>query len=219
MKKNIQIMLVEDNPEYRETIEFVLSKESDINLINPFGNAELALSYLQHHSSVEIVLLDLNLPGMSGQEALPWILKYSPDTKVVILSQSDREADILSAIKTGATGYLLKSATMDEIKQGIRTVLAGGATIDRHLANFILSSMKKLLPKNKEEVHGLSKRETEVLALIAEGLSHKQVGKILHISNNTVADHLKNTYSKLNVPNAPAAISKAFKTGILHPDQ
>ncbi len=214
MKKHIQIMLVEDNPEYRETIEFVLSKETDIELINPFGNAELALRYLQNHHTVDIVLLDLNLPGMSGQEALPWIMKYSPDTKVIILSQSDMEADILTAIKSGAAGYLLKSATMDDIKQGIRTVMDGGATLDRNLAHFILSSMQKMLPK-KNEVTSLSKRETEVLTLIAEGLSHKQVGKELHISSNTVADHLKSIYHKLNVPNAPAAISKAFKAGIL----
>jgi len=220
MKNKINVMLVEDHPEYRETLEFVLEKEPDINPISQFGNAELALRSLENqteNNAPDIILLDLNLPGMSGLEAMPWFSEYAPDAKIIILSQSDMEADVLSAIQQGADGYLLKSSTMDEIILGIRTVMNGGAMIDPHLARFILSTLKPILPKETGDTK-LSPRELEVLTLIGDGLSQKQIGQQLKISPYTVTDHLKHIYVKLHVANAPQAISKAFKSGILPSD-
>ncbi|VGO19748.1 response regulator [Pontiella sulfatireligans] len=216
MKKQIKIMLVEDHPEYREILEFVFGKEKGLKLISQFGNAELALRNLQdggQGTEPDIILLDLNLPGMSGLDAMPWFAKYTPDAKIIILSQSDHEADVLRAIQQGAAGYLLKSTTMDEITHGIRTVMDGGATLEPSLARFILKTLQPRLPKTATE-EGISHRELEVLSLIAKGLSQKEISSQLKISTYTVTDHLKHIYEKLNVPNAPSAIDKAHRLGL-----
>ncbi|VGO15443.1 putative transcriptional regulatory protein NarL [Pontiella desulfatans] len=216
MNASIKIMLVEDHPEYREILEFVFAKKKGLELVSQFGNAELALRTLQdggRAAEPDIILLDLNLPGMSGLDAMPWISKYAPDTRVIILSQSDHEADVLRAIQQGAAGYLLKSATMDEITTGIRTVMDGGATLEPSLARFILKTLQPRLPKVATEC-GISEREREVLSLIAKGLSQKEISSQLKISTYTVTDHLKHIYEKLNVPNAPSAIDKAHRLGL-----
>jgi len=221
MKKIIKVMLVEDHPEYRETLAFVLGKEKGMELVSQFGNAELALRSLRdapRDRQPDVVLLDLNLPGISGLEALPGFSEDAPQANVIILSQSDREADILRAVQQGASGYLLKSVTMNEITQGIRTVHNGGATLESGLAQFILQTLQPKLPKAPDEMP-ISPRELEVLALIAEGLPQKQIGDALQISAYTVTDHLKQIYKRLNVVNAPQAISEAYKTGILPTDK
>ncbi|MEJ6570441.1 MAG: response regulator transcription factor [Akkermansiaceae bacterium] len=220
MKNRINVMLVEDHPEYRETLEFVLGKEKDIELISQFGNAELALRSLKDGSpgdQPDIILLDLNLPGMSGLDAMPWFKEYIPEAKIIILSQSDMHADVLRAVQQGASGYLLKSCTMIEITQGIRTVNDGGATLEPSLAHFILDTLQPQLPKAANET-ALTQRELEILTLIGDGLTQKQISSQLKISTYTVTDHLKHIYEKLNVANAPQAISKAYKTGIFPPE-
>jgi DNA-binding NarL/FixJ family response regulator len=217
MKNQINVMLVEDHPEYRETLEFVLGKEKDIHLVSQFGNAELALRSLQEEAenqTPDIILLDLNLPNMSGLDAMPWFSKYAPDAKIIILSQSDHEADVLRAVQQGAAGYLLKSSTMDEITQGIHTVHDGGATLEPGLARLILSTLQPKLPKTTGGSK-LTPRELEILTLVGDGLSQKQIAHQLDISTYTVTDHLKHIYEKLQVANAPQAISKAYKDGLL----
>jgi two-component system nitrate/nitrite response regulator NarL len=196
MKKNIRIMLVEDHPEYREIIEFILQEETDIDLVSQFGNAGQALRSLQdmdQRKEVDLILLDLNLPGMSGIEALPYFKKALPNTRIIILTQSDNESDILSAIQRGASGYLLKSCTKKELSQGIRNVYNGGATIDPSIARFILNSLQLKLPKAAVESE-ISPREMEILTLVGDGLSQKQISHQLKITHFTVADHLKHIY-------------------------
>jgi DNA-binding NarL/FixJ family response regulator len=217
MKKPIQVMMIEDHPEFREIIEFAIGEETDIELTGLYGNAEQALRQLQEKQTVDIILLDLNLPVMSGLEAMPWIRKYSPDTKSIILSQSNTEMDVLQAIKLGAAGYLLKSSTMDEIIAGIRTVMSGGATIDKNLAGFIISTLRNI-PCEKKGKPRITKREKEVLILVADGLSQKEISDKLNIALCTVTAHIQSVYKKLDAPNAPAAITKAFKAGILRPN-
>ncbi|MEP2775547.1 MAG: response regulator transcription factor [Luteolibacter sp.] len=216
MKKAIRVMIVEDHPEYREAVQHVLSKEADIKLVGLFGNANQALRSLQDpgEEMADVILLDLDLPGMPGFEAIPWIAQYAPEAKVIILSQSDREATVFLAIQRGVAGYLLKSSSMDEIKEGIRFVMQGGAVIEPTLAKYVLSELQRRKPVAEEEMK-LTPREIDILTQVAEGLSQKEVAMHLKISVYTVAEHLSHIYEKLQVQNAPAAISKAFRSGIL----
>jgi DNA-binding NarL/FixJ family response regulator len=216
MKNAITVMLIEDNPEYREVIAFTLKDDPSIQLESQFSTAEIALRSLQNPAggrAPDLILLDLNLPGMSGLETLPWIKKYAPETQIIILTQSDKQTDVLSAISRGATGYLLKSSTVDEVKQGIHTVMNGGASLDNEVARFIVNTLQGKLPKITNQTL-LSEREMDILVLLGEGLQKKEISKKLKISNNTVDTHVRHIYEKLNVPNAPAAVAKAYKTGL-----
>jgi DNA-binding NarL/FixJ family response regulator len=216
MKTVIKLMLVEDHPEYRETIAMALEKESDIELTCQFGTAEAALRSLQNMKTrkvPDLILLDLNLPGMTGIEAIPFLAKSIPDTEIVVLTQSNHEADVLAAIQAGAKGYLLKNSSRHQIFDCIRTVIAGGALIDPTVATYILNSVKAG-PQKTEQKNSLSERETEILVLLGEGLVQKQIAAHLGISLNTVGSHLRHIYEKLEVQNAPAAIHRAHRLGL-----
>jgi len=216
MNRKIRIMMVEDHPEYREIVELALGKEPDMELTSQFGTTERALRSLRDRESEEpdIILLDLHLPGVSGLEAIPQLSTEIPRSKIIILTQSNREEDVLKAIMLGASGYLLKSSTVKQLTEGIRTVMEGGASLDAKLAKFVLKTLKTKLPPSEIE-HLLSKRELEVLTMLAEGRVKKEIAEGLHISLTTVVSHVGHIYEKLNAPNAPAAIAKAFQLGIL----
>lgn len=220
MTKNIRIMLVEDNLEYREVVRLALEQTQGVELTKQFGTAEIALRTLQNSSPGEqpdLVLLDLRLPGMNGLDALPQVFQSAPNAKVIILTQSDREQDVLRAIALGASGYLLKSATLDEITDGIHTVMAGGAPLDKGIASFILKSLQTRLPKDEVQ-HVLSDRELEIIQLLAEGLVKKEIASRLQIGYSTVDTHVAHIYEKLNVANAPSAVSRAHHLGLIPPD-
>ena len=216
----IRTMLVEDNRDYRSVIEHALEVEPDIELVSQFSTPEIALRSLEDHKTrkvADLILLDLRLPGMDGLEALPWFLKALPDAKVIILTQSDAEADVLKAIKLGAAGYLLKSTRADQLIDGIRNVMSGGASLEAGVARLIIETLQTKLPDNKPE-QLLSKRELEILTLLAEGLAKKEICNQLKISYSTVDTHVAHIYNKLDASNAPAAISKAYRKGILKTD-
>jgi DNA-binding NarL/FixJ family response regulator len=219
MKKNIRIMLVEDNRDYRSVIEHALEVEPDIELVSQFGTPEIALRSLEQRDGnlPDLILLDLRLPGMDGLEALPWFQKALPDAKVIILTQSDAEADVLKAIKLGASGYLLKSSRANQLTDGIRSVMAGGASLETGVARVIIETLQTKLP-DSEPKELLSKREFEILTLLAEGLVKKKICEQLNISYSTVDTHVAHIYNKLNASNAPAAVSQAYRKGILKTD-
>ena len=213
-------MLVEDNPEYREVIELALEEVPDIEIVSRFGTAVAALRSLYKtasHDYPDLILLDLNLPGMGGLEALPSFRNELPTTRIIVLTQSDSEADVLRAISRGASGYLLKSASLDEITGGIHSVMAGGASLDAGVAQFILRTLKQKLPKkNIDDL--LTERELEVLSLLSDGLVKKEIADHLKISYSTVDTHVGHIFSKLGVHNAPAAVAQAFKLGLIEID-
>jgi len=216
MSNRIHVMLVEDHPEYRDAIELALAKESGMELTSQFGTAERALRNLKHakkYKVPDVILLDLNLPGMDGLDALPLFSAALPTVKIIILTQSDREADVLKAITLGAAGYLLKSATLKQITEGIRKVYRGGASLDSKVAQFILKTLKTILPPD-EINQSLTEREMEVLTLLAEGCVKKEIADRLCISSTTVVTHVSHIYEKLNATNAPSAINKAYRMGI-----
>lgn len=216
MKGKIRVLLVEDNPRYREVVALALKQESDIELIGEFGTAEIALRSLQSQSGMELpdlILLDLRLPGMDGLTALPQFLAVASDTKIMVLTQSDNEADVLRAITLGASGYLLKSSTVERTTEGIRSVMNGGATLDAGVARFIINTLKTRLPS--EDTEGiLTARQIEILTLMGEGLVKKEIADRLSISYATVDEHVAHIYERLGVRNAPSAVNKAHILGL-----
>jgi DNA-binding NarL/FixJ family response regulator len=215
MNTPIQVMLVEDNKDYREVVNLAIEEEKDIEIMDQYGTSEIALRSLQSMSAPrpEIVLLDLRLPGMSGLDSIRYFREYAPDTKIIILTQSDQEADVLRAILLGASGYLLKSARVKEIVDGIRLVHNGGATLDSSVAKFLLQNLQSRLPKESLNL-GLSERELEILKLLSEGLVKKQIAEKLEIGYSTVDTHVSHIYEKLHVNNAPSAVGKAYRLGL-----
>ncbi len=210
MTDKIHVMLVEDHAGYREVIARALKRERDITLTSQFGTAEIALRSLQDHETRQVpdlILLDLNLPGMSGLDALPRFLATLPNTKIMILTQSDNEADVTKAITLGASGYLLKSSTANQIRQGIQTIMDGGAPLDPSVATFILNTLKSQVKKPTPEMM-LTEREMEILTLLAEGLVKKEIAARLAISSHTVITHVSHIYQKLHATNAPSAITR-----------
>jgi DNA-binding NarL/FixJ family response regulator len=194
MEEPIKVMLVEDNREYRDVIDLALSRDQDLELMSEFVTAEIALRSVQGNQPKlpDVVLLDLRLPGMGGLEALPYFIESIPNAKVIILTQSDKE---------------------EEIKDGIRLVAAGGASLDRTVAKFVLNTLKTKLPQ-EEIAAALSERELEVLVLLSDGLVKKEICDQLGIGYSTVDTHVRHIYEKLNVRNAPSAVSKAFRLGL-----
>ncbi len=216
MTNPIRITLVEDNLDYRDIIALTLGAESDIELISQFGTSEAALRELKalpKEKTPDLILLDLRLPGMSGLESLPHFREALPETPIIVLTQSDHEADVLNAISQGAAGYLLKSSTLEKLTEGVRTVMSGGAALDASIAGFILKTLQsKLAPQEVNNV--LTLRELEILTLLSDGLVKKEIAEQLDISFATVDTHIRHIYEKLNVKNAPSAVRKAFHLGL-----
>ncbi|MDP3069414.1 MAG: response regulator transcription factor [Opitutaceae bacterium] len=221
MKRKVRILLVEDNPHYRDVIALALHHERDFQVCGQFGTAEIALRTLRDTAPADLpdlVMLDLRLPGLDGLETLPRFLSAAPGTKVIILTQSDNEADVLRAISCGASGYLLKSSTAGQIVEGIRNVLAGGASLDAGVARYLLNALKTRLPRAESEVI-LTTRQREILNLLGEGLVKKEIADRLGIGYATVDDHIANIYLRLGVRNAPAAVNKAHLLGLFSPPE
>ncbi len=211
----IRIMVVEDNVDYRTVIALAIDDATDMKLIGLFGTTEIALRTLEttrESEKPDILLLDLRLPGMSGLDALPLIHAASPATRIIILSQSDAPNDIVRAISSGVSGYLLKSARLKEITEAIRTVSQGGGSLDKNVAKFIL---EKMTTKEFFHIDALTERENEILLMLSEGLVKKEIATQLGIGYSTVDTHVSHIYKKLGVSNAPAAVSKAYQSGIL----
>lgn len=219
VKDEIMVMLVEDNPRYREVIALALKQEPRLQLASQFGTAEIALRSLREKPNgdvPDIILLDLRLPGMDGLEALPLFIAAAPGARIMILTQSDNEADVLRAISLGAAGYLLKSSTVNMIVEGIRTVMKGGASLDAGVARFIINTLKTRLPRSGAEGL-LTSRQMEILTLLGEGLLKKEIAERLALSYATVDEHVAHIYERLGVRNAPSAVNKAHLLGLFPP--
>ena len=213
-----QITIIEDNLAYREVMQLAIERDASFNLLSEFGTAEIALRELGKQApQPELILLDLNLPGMSGLDAIPALLELCPQTKILILSQSDAPRDILTAISRGVSGYLLKSASIKQIKKHIASTLAGGASLDPSVAKHLIDALRNVEPltEDTEQKHDLSKREIQVLKLLAEGLVKKEIAAQLEICYATVDTHVRHIYQKLDARNAPAAVTIAHRLGLI----
>ena len=210
-------MLIEDSAEYRRILCLALGDLPDMRLAGQFGTTEVALRSLAALPADEVphvILLDLRLPGLGGIDAIPRIHAVAPAARIIVLSQSEAPQDIFRAISAGVSGYLLKSASLTEIAAGIRSVAAGEASLDSHVARHILDTLRS---RSQAPAIILTDREREILLLLAEGLVKKEIARRLGIAYGTVDTHVSRLYEKLNVANAPAAVSRAYERGLLSP--
>eukprot|EP00903_Cladosiphon_okamuranus_P004181 g4179.t1 len=205
-----------DSKEYRNVIDLALRRSEDLELVSTVGTAERGITTLENDKEslgIDILLLDLQLPGISGIEAISKFRQFAPNLKIIVLTHSNKEADVLSVLAKGADGYLLKSTSVREIRSGIRTVYEGGTLLDPHIAKYALQNLKTSADASSESI--LTEREIQILQLTGEGLVKKEIAQKLGVSFFTVAAHIRNIHEKLGALNAPSAVAKAYKKGIL----
>lgn len=204
----IRLLLADDHPVVRAGLRAVLETEPDFEVVADVPTAEEAVR-LVGEVEFDVVLMDLQFGDrMPGSEATRRITALSDRPKVLILTTYDTDADVLNAIEAGATGYLLKDAPPEELATAVRTAASGKSALAPTVA-------LRLMDRMRQPNVSLSRRETEVLVLVAEGLSNEQISKRLFLSQATVKSHLAHVYTKLGVDSRTAAVAAATAQGII----
>ena len=213
--KLIKIMLVDDHSLFREGIKRILEKEADFRIIAEAVDGIEAVKKAIRYSP-DIILMDINMPNSSGLEALTKIKDLGIKTKVIILTSESKREYIIEAIKIGAKGFLQKTSTSTNLIKAIRDVDVGRSYLQPSLAN-ILSQGPKENPIADLDLHKidlLSKREYEILVLIASGYNNKEIGQELYISEKTVKNHITNLFKKIEVDDRVQAVIFSYRNNI-----
>jgi DNA-binding NarL/FixJ family response regulator len=205
----ISVWLVEDNHTFRNTIARVLNQVPGLQCPHGFSNSEDALEILTDGHVPDVALVDVELPGMNGIEAVRRMKSMSPATRIIMLTVFDDHDKIFKAICAGASGYLLKTAPVETIVESIREVYAGGAPMTPRVARSVLEMFGRLMVPAHD--YGLTSREQRILELMTQGLIKKEIADQLSISYHTVDTHLRNIYAKLHVNTRGGAVAKALK--------
>lgn len=205
----IRIVVVDDHPIVRQGLVAALEDEPDFQVVGGAGSAEEALALIPRVMP-EVLLLDLELPGLSGIEAIPKVLASNPDVRVLVFTAYDSDERVLGAIRSGAKGYLLKGASTADIARAVRAVARGESYLEPRVATALVSAVHA--PRTSS---ALTVREREVLRLIAEGLPGKQIARTLGISERTVKFHTAALFRKLGADNRAQAVALAAQRGLL----
>jgi len=208
-KPPISVWLVEDNHAFRNTVARVLNRTEGMECSRHFANAEDALDALLGGAVPDVVLLDVELPGANGIEAVRRIKSISPATRVVMLTVFDEHDKIFKAICAGASGYLLKTSPIERIVESIQEAVEGGAPMTPRVARWVLDMFARLGPPKED--YGLTSREQKILELMTQGLIKKEIADNLAVSYHTVDTHLRNIYTKLHVHTRTGAVAKALR--------
>jgi DNA-binding NarL/FixJ family response regulator len=212
----LRVLLVDDHDLFRTGLRNLL-EEQGVEIIGEAGDGALAVTQVRELAP-DVVVMDLNMPGMTGVEATRQITSIAPLTRVLVLTISDHDADVLDAILAGACGYLMKDASIDELMAGIRAAAIGESLISSHIAGKVLQRVRATSsqPEMAETIRTeLSEREIEVLKLIANGKDNAMIAGELHISPKTVKNHISNILMKLQIQNRIQAAVYAVRSGIV----
>src|SRR5438552_5550173 len=207
------VWLIEDNHSFRHTVVRVLQGVQGLDCSRHFANSEEALEELTRGAVPDVVLLDVELPGLNGLEAVKRIKSISPSTRVIMLTVFDDHDKIFKAICAGASGYLLKTSPVEKIIESIREAQDGGAPMTPRVARSVLDMFMRT--SSPHEDYGLTTREQSILDLMTKGLIKKEIADRLSVSYHTVDTHLRNIYAKLHVHTRTGAVSKALKERLL----
>ncbi len=218
----IRVVVADDHALFRRGLEMVLESEPDIEVVAEANNGAEAVALATEHVP-DLVLMDVRMPpaeGINGGiEATQAIKDQVPNTKILMLTISDEEEDLYDAIKAGASGYLLKEISIEEVADAIRSVHAGQSLISPSMASKLLTEFAAMARKDEEKQQmpapRLTDREMEVLTLVAQGLNNRDIAKELFISENTVKNHVRNILEKLHLHSRMEAVVYAVREKLL----
>ncbi len=205
----IKVLIFEDNPDLLFTLSKMIDSYDDFELMGSFPNANNVINDIELRNP-DVILMDIDLPGTSGKEALKQIKEKYPEIDIIMLTVFDDNENIFESIQSGASGYLLKSTSSTKIIEAIKDVKEGGAPMTPQVAKKVL----QLLPRSEKEAKTdiyLTPREVDVLTLLTKGYSYKMIAAELQISIDTVRHFIKVIYKKLHVNSMTEAVSKALK--------
>lgn len=213
----IRVWLVEDNEVYRRGLFRAIESADGMECSEAFADAESALAEVESGLIPDVILLDVELPGMDGLSALKRFAAMTPEVRIVLLTVFNDADKIFQAVCSGANGYLLKTASTDQVISAIRQAAAGGAPMDPEVAERVLTLFNQLAETRTAPPpdYGLSDRENEILEQMAKGLVNKEIADVLDISPHTVVNHLRSIYSKLHVNTNTGAVAKAIREGLV----
>lgn len=217
----VRVAIVDDDPAYRGAIADLLALEPTFELVETFGDARGALTRARDRTPPpwDIVLMDMEMPGIDGISATAELKAHHPDLLVVMLTAFEDSERIVRAISAGADGYLVKRADGREVVEEILAVVAGGSPLTPSVARLVLAAIRAGLPSPRGSDgparYGLTEREADVLRALVGAKGYKEIAYDLHISVDTVRSHIRKVYRKLQVHSAPEAVARAIRERIV----
>ena len=213
--ERIKVMVVDDHAIVREGIKKLLELQEDIQVV---AEAETGLSCIEliGDTTPHVILMDIKMPGIDGIEATRIIKESNPEIKVILLTNYDDEEYILESIKSNADGYLLKDIRKGDLQKVIKGTMENNTFLDPSITKIILKNIKEPADDGSKEKKLLTHRELEILVLIVDGYTNKEIAESINLSSDTVKSHLKNIYHKLNVHNRSQAAKVAIREKLVY---
>lgn len=208
----MRVMIVDDHPMWRDAVGRDLT-EAGFEVVATVGEGAQALR-IAGSVRPDVVVLDLQLPDVSGVDVARGLVAAYPDIRVLILSASGEHRDVLDAVKAGATGYLVKSASRTELIDAVRRTESGDAVFSPGLAGLVLGEFRRLAVSSDPDTPRLTDREAEILRMVGTGLSYRQIAERLVLSHRTVQNHVQNTLNKLQLHNRVDLVRYAIEHGL-----
>ena len=212
----VRVLVVDDQELFRRGLIMLLSGDTDIEVVGEASDG-ITATELAVTTAPDVILLDVRMPRRTGVEACRGIKEAVPSAKIIMLTVSDEEADLYESVKNGASGYLLKDSSIEEVAQAIRVVNEGQSLISPSMAVKLIDEFKQMSKPEREQGPALrlTERELEVLRLVAKGLNNREVAKELFISENTVKNHVRNILEKLQLHSRMEAVMYAMREKLL----
>ncbi|GAB6283173.1 MAG: response regulator transcription factor [Ignavibacterium sp.] len=207
--KKINIVIVEDDNDIRDGLKFLFNdKNHNFICTNTYGSAEELLDEFEN-IDIDIILMDIGLPGMSGIDCLRKVKTMNPEVLVVMLTIFEDDEKLFSSLMTGADGYILKKTPQSKLLDSLLELYNGGVPMSHQIARRVLDVFRKI--PSESEIDSLTKREFEILNLLVQGFTYKQIADKLFISQQTVHEHIKHIYQKLQVHSKTEAVTKMLQ--------